>query len=472
MFLSYVFFKYFLHFTKIDITFKQKRIIDISESLMFWISSIKAFTTDSKGGRAPVVIVGTHVDKLKTDAAKKNRSVEEDINRKFNELRQIIGMSEVECVAIDNTCTEKRTLDNLRDRVLELGLGVIDEEIPAQWIDLERRIQENKLKGTIFMSFEDVKRLDESMDFPMKDKSRLEAFLGHQHNRGHLIHFSHDELRDLIILDPDVLAKFLNNLMRGRDQKDQRNMDQHTKMYNYNGIVNYDYILEAAKLMSEYKGIEDNLDKLLNMLIHLSVIRQYKSDEKGRRFLLPCLLPHKPEEVEQKATKTTSNETKSFQVVFPNNHLPPPFFHVLIGGLLNEWKLVERSLDKPEIYNLYACFQLDTETQQIEIFWRESCVYINIYNYSKKKKMNDSQIFDILEILEKRIEGIFQVYRQTNKVYEIRVQCPKHKCAFVSLSTLRKDGEAMCYHKSHHAVEANEIFGNGFLDKASLLILK
>lgn len=445
---------------------KQKHVFEFSESLVFWISSVKAFTTDSKGGSAPVIIVGTHLDKVKLNATKKKCSVEEEIKRKFNELRHIIGMPEVECVAIDNTSTDKKVIDNLRDKILELGLGIMDEEIPAQWIDLQKRIQENKVKGTIFMSFDDIKRLDETMDFPVNEKSRLEAFLRHQHNHGHLIHFSYGGFRDLIILDPDVMAKFLNNLMRDKKQKYRTDNVHRTRMLTHTGIVNYDFILKAAKMMPEYKGIEENIEKLLKMLIHLWVIRQYKCDEKGNRYLMPCLLPDKPEELQQKTSTSARNETKSFQIVFPDNQMPPPFFHVLVVGLLNEWKLVERSLDKPEIYYLYACFRLDSETQQMEIFWKASSVYINIYNFSRKKKLTDTQIFGILKKIEKRIEDIFHDYRQTDKAYEIRVQCPRHQ-DFVSLSTLRQEGEAMCYSQFPHAVDMTEVFGNGALKEAS-----
>ncbi|XP_045169165.2 uncharacterized protein LOC123531925 [Mercenaria mercenaria] len=193
----------------------------VEESLKFWISSIGAFATDSKGGMAPVVIVGTHIDKLR-QAAKAN--AEEEINRKFDEVREILQMSEVECIAVDNTIQNNSDMIALRNRILELGLGVMDEEIPAQWIDLKRRLREIKSSGKAIMTFADLQCLDESMDAPMRDKEKLEAFLGHQHNRGHVICFLHEDLKNLIILEPNILAKFLNNLMRRRDDKEQREM--------------------------------------------------------------------------------------------------------------------------------------------------------------------------------------------------------------------------------------------------------
>ncbi|XP_060553653.1 uncharacterized protein LOC132714750 [Ruditapes philippinarum] len=438
----------------------------VAESLMFWISSIKAFTSDIKGGRAPVLVVGTYIDKVKLKAVKKNRDPEKIISQKFDEVREILKMSEIECIAINNADPDTSDLVALKNRILELGLGVIDEEIPAQWIDLEHRIQEQKIRGTAIMTFSDLKVLDEDMDVPMKDNARLEAFLGHQHNRGHLIYFLHDDLRDLIILEPDVLAKFLNNLMRSRDSDDQRGLKQHTSMYNHNGIINRNYVTETAKMMTENVEMKDNVDKLLNMLIHLSVIRPYQLENGDERFLLPCLLPHRS--VNQ--LRIECKKKRNLQVVFPNNHMPPTFYHILVGGLLDEWNPVQRNVDAPEIYNLYACFQLGRETHQMEIYWKESRIYIDLLNYSTRETLTADKIFKILEIVEKRIEQIFRVYRHTNKNYEIRISCPKHKDSFASVSTLRNDGEAMCYNANGtHSVAFEEVFGEKLSKKVCLI---
>jgi hypothetical protein len=149
--------------------------------------------------------------------------------------------------------------------------------------------------------------------------------------------------------------------------------------------------------------------------------------------------------------------------------MPPTFYHILVGGLLNEWKPIEKAVDTPEIYNLYACFRLDMETHQMEIYWKESRVYIDIQNYSTKKDLTTDQIFEILDIVKKRIVKIFRVYRHTNTNYEIRVMCPNHTESFISLSTLQKDGEAMCYHEQKHAVDFEYVFGKTLLAKVGFI---
>lgn len=421
----------------------------------------QGFYNRCKGGT--VIIVGTHLDKLRENASKDEETNEEnEIKKRFDMVKEILRMSEVECIAIDNTKSDDEDMHVLRNRILELGLGVIDEEIPAQWIDLDRLVAERTQSGNVLMSFADLCLLHDSMDEPMRYHTRLKAFLGHQHNRGHLIYYLQDGLEDLIILEPDVLAMFLNNLMRGPDKKERTNMSQQVTCYNHNGLINENYVIEATKQMSDYPGLVDNAHKLLNMLVHLSVIHPYKLDMNVMKFLVPCLLPHRA--TEQRAS-TYAMQTHRFQIVFLNNHMPPPFYHILVGGLLNEWKLIEQEIGKPEIYHLFACFLLDWETQQMEIYWKDSCVYIHIKNYSAKNELQNSRVFEILEIIKTKIVKIFLVYRHTNTTFEIKVQCPEHEDTYVSIATLKKQREAMCYGKCPHVIYFEDVFGKHPLRK-------
>lgn len=66
----------------------------VLESLIFWISSIKAFATDGKGGSAPILIVGTHIDTLKEEAKLRDIDIDHLIDEKFNKIREVLKMSD------------------------------------------------------------------------------------------------------------------------------------------------------------------------------------------------------------------------------------------------------------------------------------------------------------------------------------------------------------------------------------------
>ncbi|WAR15537.1 hypothetical protein MAR_005642 [Mya arenaria] len=117
-----------------------KRRRECGLSSQFWTSSISAFTSDESNGRAPIVLVGTHGDKIS----------DEDAQKKFKEVRAAINMERVECLKIDNTLNAEYSpsdLEDLRNTLLELGLGISDEWVPAKWLDLEDALHQQKVGG-------------------------------------------------------------------------------------------------------------------------------------------------------------------------------------------------------------------------------------------------------------------------------------------------------------------------------------
>ncbi|KAL4222704.1 hypothetical protein ACF0H5_018745 [Mactra antiquata] len=431
----------------------------VAESISFWMSSIKAYTTDSKGGTSPIMVVGTHKDKLEPP---QNCTIDEMIRTKFHEIQDILKMTDVECIAIDNTKPDPDDLQAIRDRVLELGLGVIDEKIPAQWIELERKVLEQKMdKGKYIITFDELKDLDKGNDMPMKDDDRLEAFLGHQHCRGQLIHFPHEDLKNVIILYPDVLATFLNSLMRDKEIMNRMGKGS----YNRDGVINQMYIdkaLDELKI-SEFQKMRKFLT---DMLIHLNIIHGFQSHSDKVQYILPCLLPCR-----SKGNEMETEETKIFRIVFPNNTMPSAFFYILLSGLLKRWKLLECKDGEPELYNFYACFYLEVTTVHMEVYWSQSYITVCIKNFSRKKTWTDIDLAKIVDTFTECITNIMQVYRHIGTHHVIKVQCPKHKESFVSLQQLRVDGEAMCFSKSH-SVTLEEVLNLEQCEKDKYPIIK
>ena len=103
------------------------------ESLRFWVSTIKTFTTDNGGGRAPIILVGTRSDEVDKDK----------IKVKFSEVKKVIQIQNVNCIAINNAAEiditksqdhDPEDLKELREMILNCGLGIADEKLPARWM--------------------------------------------------------------------------------------------------------------------------------------------------------------------------------------------------------------------------------------------------------------------------------------------------------------------------------------------------
>ncbi|XP_045177026.2 uncharacterized protein LOC123537390 [Mercenaria mercenaria] len=417
----------------------------VEETVKFWISSIKAYTRDEQDGHAPFIVVGTHKDKVTT----------EQIKEKFSHLRQVLrNLTQIEFVAIDNTCPAKSDtrLNALKNKILDLGLGVIDEEIPAQWINLEYIVLQKKNAGKSVLSFADIQDFDAKSDMPMRDPGRIEAFLEHEHRRGWLMHFCHVDLKDIIILDPTLLAGYFNVLLRKRPSYELPSSGMCK-----DGIVHKAFILDAAAHAFNIPMSEENLTTISKILTHLHIMYHFEED----KYFLPCLLPHRDD---RESLKDSLHHEKAptLKLSFADAFVPPAFFHLLIAALNEEQELkVYKKKDIPRIYNLFTCFCFQRDTLWLEVYWHECSIFFDLKNYSTQKKINEpgsNKLKEAMDIIQNKIDHILSVYRQDNVQYIIEIECPKHRSTFVDLQKAIDEDEVMCTDADEvHAVSWSEI---------------
>lgn len=402
--------------------------------MKFWVSSIKAYTRDKKNGTAPFIIVGTHCDKVKPDC----------IGKTFGHIRKALkDVSQVEFIAIDNTRDNETDshLETLKNKILDLGLGVIDEEIPAQWINLERALLQTK-KSEHYLTLKDVKKLDAKSDMPINDDDKLLAFLEHEHRRGFLMRFKCGKYDDLIILDPSILANFFNTLLRQNP-----NTKIQSSFSNYDGIVLKTFVRDVA--VKQFGKHTEIVEAVLAILEHLYIVHEFGND----RYILPCLLPTE----ESQLDKSISYEKfPALRLSFKNAFIPPSFFHLLLSAMNDDLK-VRCKGDKPVLYNLFASFEYKEETRRLNINWQDCKIYFVLKNYSKRKSIRDEDCSTwegMVKMIEEKIKKILSIYRQENVLYYFEIECPQHEGKFLNLSVCY-NGEAMC--PEDHAVVRSEL---------------
>lgn len=340
----------------------------------------------------------------------------------------------------------------MRNKILNLGLGVIDEEIPAQWINLENMVLQKKDAGESLVSFESIQELDAKSDVPMKDKNRIEAFLEHEHRRGWLMHFCQVAVKDIIILEPSFLANFFNILLRNRP-----NPQISSSGVNKNGIMHEKFILEAASYSFNIPRDGELLQKIASILTHIHIIHKY---EEGT-FFVPCLLPYRED---REGLKNSRHHEKALtlKLSFADAFVPPAFFHLLTAALLEEDNLtIYKKNDEPRLYNLFVCFCFERETLWLEVYWHDCCIFFELKNYSQMKKICEpecNKMIEVMEIIQDKTEHILNVYRQDNVQCKFEIECPLHPSTFVDLQKAKYEGEVMCSDRTDvHSVSWQEI---------------
>jgi len=421
----------------------------VAESLQFWASSIKTFTSDDNGERAPVILVGTHGDMLDEATAKK----------RFDEAKQAIEMDTVTCLKVSNSTKCDKDITELRNAIFKVGLGIANESVPARWMELEDAIKKEQQNGKNVIHFYDIKRINTKTVFKVKDEDGLRAFLKHVHCRGQWMYFpgdADDDNMDLIILKPVALAKFLNSLMRSSLVAEQNAVNIDTT--NLNGIVDYDFLTTAATILLKGENIDGDIKSLTKVLIRLKIMMKYTNEKTNETvYIIPSLLPLKQLSVSQ---SPPIERIPKIKIAF-HNFLPLGFFHLFMVALVTDVAdiCISTIENIPQIFGLNATLYWKHQAILVDIRWDRSIIIIDIQNYSNKHALKDIEVGRLIDDIDSVILNTLEVYRQIAVRYTFFIQCPK--CTdgvdnYLPLSLLsQNDEEVLC--AARHAVTMNDV---------------
>lgn len=440
-----------------------------SDSLRFWGSSVKAFTCDEKGGRAPVILVGTHGDMVNDSEAE----------YKFKDARDLLKMDRVEYLKINNISPigetlskEPEDLKQLRDKILELGLGIADEKVQARWIDLEYILYKRKKKfpNKRIISFEKLQEINQTMDYPIQETESIKNFLEYMHYRGQVLFFPEAKhVERLIALEPVIVAKFLNALMRSSPDLRQKRSNIDTS--NQKGIISKDFIFKTvAEILKneEIDSDDDTIESILSMMESLKIIFHYQNREKEPAtvmYILPSLLSAKIFEPNDGDSEPVESAPRLMIRFLNDDHLPPGFYYIFLTTLLT--KLPDVSITREEgelqMFNLYVCLNLQKHKDiLLEIYWESSKIFIDMKNYSDEVSLNDVNIFEFIKHVKVAVQNTLDTYRYYKIDYYFGAQCPKANpkgtICYLNVQTLEEDGKARC--KKKHVVKADDLWKN------------
>ncbi|KAL4237678.1 Leucine-rich repeat serine/threonine-protein kinase 2 [Mactra antiquata] len=419
----------------------------LEESLKFWVSSIRTHTYGGENVIAPFIIVGTHKDKV-------DENVLEDTLDKIGFILRDIT-TDIRFFSIDNTCVceNDQDLHKLRDEIINLGVDVINEEIPAQWINLEHILLSQKAQSN-FLKFCEVVRLDNQSDKPIKDLKAIKKFLDHEQRRGFLLHFESDRTDGLVILDPNILVNLFNTLSLRNPNTGAPLVQSFLK--NRHGIVSKQFIVDVAN--HEFGHYTEVIDTVVHSLLRLNIIHEFQID----KYIIPSLLRCTDETTKHRVSGH-QEKLPILRIFFCNAFINHDFFHLLCIAMNDNDELTLRydNDQKPSLYNTFASFEFrKKKTMRLDMYLQNCMIYLHLKNYSKQKIAEaGGKIWrEIIELVELKMMNVLKMYRQKCGDYKLEVECPRHPSVFIDLNNARKEGEAMCdCDDEEHALSLEEL---------------
>ena len=336
--------------------------------------------------------------------------------------------------------------------IVDRGLGIIEPDIPV--IEQE--------KGVAILFFEDLKKLNMSTDVPINDDETLREFLNYEHLHGCLMYFESEGLENIIILDPMILVVFLNLLLEKRP-KNKVTLFERVSASGFcrDGIFDIRYIKDLAGEFDQTAVINENLDVLLNIIVHLRIA--FPLDESLKTGIKEYFMPSLLNEITSEEINELDEDPAAPTIVidFGRTYAPPAIFHRLIASCL--WSNFKPDTDRHgsvRIFNGHASFVLtEDECEILQLKWKTSQIHITPFERGKAKPLKETKFCTALKEIVRILDEIIDLYRHKLN-YELFVVCPQHSepPCLIPVSKLIASGQFPCKPAGRpHAVDRAQL---------------
>ncbi|KAL3888112.1 hypothetical protein ACJMK2_000492 [Sinanodonta woodiana] len=317
----------------------------VHELVEVWLNSIHSCASSPEDESPPVILVGTHVDKIA-------QGKHDDIWEKyFSEIRSYLKDKPTrfhlidDDFVIDNTVVDKK-LDDLKRKIVEVASKqpYWGEEIPARWLPLEQELMRQK-------------------------SEELDLFLRYLHETGTIIYFRIEILRENIVLDPTWLIDALKTLINAHSDLLEGPADnvvsQKWSDFKIKGILSSE-LIDAVWTKEKYPELHAHKDHMLLIMEQLNIIAKPRAfSEVGEKiesyFLTPCMLRQEsPREIISPEQDPMLVRTPVLCCVFTGKFLPPAIFHRLIAACITRWPVAKKKGTSEHLIFCGLCvFNLD-----------------------------------------------------------------------------------------------------------------
>ncbi|CAC5393339.1 unnamed protein product [Mytilus coruscus] len=309
----------------------------------FWMDTIHCYGSISEkpievdGILNPAVIaVGTHKDKFE-DEEQCRELLASYTDEIFTDSKLHLRSTHL----ISNTDDQEDVFRELRNDIFATANNSANwnREYPVKFIQIEKAINSELMKGKRIIPFERVKELGSNTSMPISDEKELRVFLKYQHEVGNLLFF--EDIPLYIILDPQWLANAFKCIVTAEQFQlelphlDWSELKQTGKMNSK--LLDAIFRKQSVDIRNHKEHILGVIEKF-DIIIRPSLLMGNGSVQKESCFYVPCMIQISRVEDIDKVFKVPK-DSKSTCLCFVFRFLPPHLISSLIVSCLREYSL-------------------------------------------------------------------------------------------------------------------------------------
>ncbi|XP_021366105.1 uncharacterized protein LOC110458640 isoform X3 [Mizuhopecten yessoensis] len=340
---------------------KPEKQESITDEIVHWLNSVATYAKDEsakKKGVPPVILVGSHMDKVTTDEENILDKIYEKLD-KYQVIKDIRDDHVVECIFI----RELNNSDKNKDKYEELwslieesvdGQACWHDEIPGSWLALEEKIMLNKEQGKKFMKLEEIINLNKQLLVQLGE-DELVPFLRYEkymHHAASIFCFeimgkedserlNEEDKQINAILDPNWIVKAFALIITDEKFVKKRGVTlQKWKSFRKIGKLT----VELLKLCWADFCNPDERRVLSSVMEHLGLITEQKladpqySQTVPEPYIVPCLLEEaKHDSIKSVLDPEYIRSSRTLCIVFENPFVPQAIWDKTISACIGKF---------------------------------------------------------------------------------------------------------------------------------------
>ncbi|XP_033750651.1 uncharacterized protein LOC117334916 [Pecten maximus] len=442
------------------------------ERARFWLHSIGTLSTKQKKSDEtkefdlpPIILVGTHMDKVEgMDADTKRSKFIEMCSKLLNrpELQKIKNHIQGYC-AVDNSNPNLPWIAELWENIIKSAeyQSQWDRDLPARWLSLERELMKLKGQGQKIMTFKEITELDKKLETPIGNEAEIELFLEYLHQTGNILFFKdgiegEDLMARKLVLDPQWIVFAFRCLIT--DSKfthfESSNLDTMWKMYHMNAELLQPLVdvLWREDPFREHKAILLTLMENLGLISRPKSLNNIQADEKVQYYIVPTILKETSFDwLESVLDEDTLAQSCTLCMAY--EFLPFTIFHKLLAACIGNYKIAAHlTQESVPLQKGFGCFMVGQHWHMI-LHCKNSVVKVTMFKFVEMKEekiIMPGELVEVREFLEGALKKILDRHQLGHLSFQYEVHC-KFWCGEnehrVSVDNIQQEKKLRCCSK-------------------------
>ncbi|XP_069101772.1 uncharacterized protein [Argopecten irradians] len=405
------------------------------EKLYTWQDLIKTYSTEQSETTTskltpPIILVGSHLDKLGNSEKEKKESKD----KLFDSMEGI--SSDTNVYLVDNTNKDDPGFQQIRDHIVEVAKHQKNwgKMIPATWLNLDIDLRSLKQQKRYIVKLSEVIDIDSRNEVSIGDADEIKTFLRYMHLTGNILFFENKTEEDAYHSEPYIVThpqlvveafRCIIKAMRFVDQYHQRPFYAHMRQFHKTGILTLTLLQNLwERRYREYEHF------LLGIMQRLHLIVAVKDERKERLWIVPSILPSTEDTLFQPILDDTEAViSKTLCFVFTRKPIPA-IFDKLLAVCISQGNDLQVKKDeatgKPLIQRGSACLMINPECSLL-LSCRGAVVSCTLVNHNKQKISRGKYEFARKHIIEMLLQ-IFTQFHHKNIEYKLCLHCRHSIC--------------------------------------------